>query len=129
MALMALFLLLTEVFIAKYCSTVSWIRGSLGDVLVVALIYFSVQTILFIRPSILAVSVFAFAVGVECLQYFHIADALGLPPGHLARIIIGSTFSGWDILMYAAGCMLSWMVHRGMRLNPERRNRQVNPVT
>lgn len=111
---MALFLFLTEVFIAKYCSKVPWIRGSLGDVLVVALIYFSVQTICFIRPTLLAVSVFTFALGVECLQYLHVADALGLPPGHPARIIVGSTFSGWDILMYAVGSFLSWMGHRAM---------------
>jgi hypothetical protein len=44
-----------------------------------------------------------FAYTVEITQYFRLADALGLGPHSLARILIGSSFSWGDIIAYTAG--------------------------
>jgi len=48
---------------------------------------------------------FVFAVFVEMLQYFKLAEKLGFPKGSPAYIIIGNYFSWEDILCYAIGCL------------------------
>lgn len=49
--------------------------------------------------------VFLFACMVEVLQYFQLADVLGIT-NRAARIILGSTFDWGDIACYAVGTVL-----------------------
>ena len=49
---------------------------------------------------------FLFAVCVEVLQYFRLAELLGLQGNAVARIILGSVFDWKDIACYGAGCLL-----------------------
>ena len=64
------------------------IRPYIGDMLVVPLY------------------VFLFAVCVEVLQYFRLAELLGLQGNTAARIILGSVFDWKDIACYGTGCLL-----------------------
>ena len=67
-AALALILLVSEILIGKYAH--GFVRGSVGDVLVVILL-FSLARIIFTRkPKLLPLFVFAFAVFIEILQYF-----------------------------------------------------------
>ena len=102
-ALAALALLGVEVCIALFVRN-SFVRGSLGDVLVVILIHCAVRVIFPGKPRLLPLYVFLFACLVEFTQYIRLLDLLGL--GHIGwlGIVIGGTFDWADILCYAVGC-------------------------
>ena len=104
-ALCFLGLLIIEVVIGVYVHD-AFIRPYIGDVLVVVLIY--CFTRIFIPRSLrwLPVYIFAFACFIETLQYFQLADMLGLADNGVARIVLGSIFDWKDILCYAAGCCI-----------------------
>ena len=92
-----------EVAIARGYIPGQFIRNSLGDVLVIALIYFFLRGITTFSRWIVLVGSVAAGVGVELLQYVHLADRLGLEQGSLLYIIIGNTFSLLDVVMYLLG--------------------------
>jgi len=102
---LALFLL--EVLISTRLAGIPFIRGSLSDILVVALVYFLVQALRTVKPLPLAIGVFLLACVVEVTQYFHLARALHLPKGSLFTLLAGNTFSFMDILMYLIGSVAS----------------------
>ncbi|MCK6571264.1 DUF2809 domain-containing protein [Myxococcota bacterium] len=100
----ALLVLLVEVVIATRLAHWRWVRASLGDYLVVFIVYFGVLVVRDVAPRRLAAGVFVFAAGVEITQGLGLADALGLRPGGLWHTVLGATFSVEDLLMYALGC-------------------------
>jgi hypothetical protein len=99
----AVSIFVTEVLIATVFSHVAIVRGSLGDFLVVMLIYFAVQSVKRFKPVHLAIGVFLFACGVETSQYFHVATLLHFRPGTIPYILMGDSFSWSDIGMYLLG--------------------------
>ena len=107
---LALILFLLEVLIATRLARIPFLRGSLSDILVVALVYFFVQALRTVQPLPLAIGVFLLACAVEVTQYFHLARALHLPKGSLFAILAGNTFSFMDILMYFIGSVASLAV-------------------
>jgi hypothetical protein len=108
-------LLMVEVLIALYVHD-AIIRPYLGDMLVVILIYFFLRVIVPTGHKWLPLWIFLFAAGIECLQYFHLVQVLGLQDHRFWRIVIGSTFDLKDIGCYGAGCILigicSYFRHR-----------------
>ena len=106
---MALFI--TEVIIAIYVPSSSFIRHAFGDFLVVILIYCFIKGIVDIDPNKLIIAVLLFAFAVEFAQYFHMADVLGINNKAL-RTIIGTSFSWNDQLMYALGCLLVYVLEK-----------------
>ncbi|MBN1609711.1 MAG: DUF2809 domain-containing protein [Polyangiaceae bacterium] len=104
-ALLALFLFAMEVLIAMRLAHVPFVRGSLGDVLVVVLLYCLVLCIRDVDRLRLAAAVFLFACAVELAQYFELARLLRLRPGSVASIVLGSAFEWTDILCYFVGCV------------------------
>lgn len=100
-------LFLAEVLIATKIKDIFFVRAYLGDVIVVILIYTFIKTFLDVsRHEWLILGIFLFSCFVEVMQYFHLAEHLGLHPGSLMYIVIGNSFSWIDILCYAAGCLL-----------------------
>ena len=100
-AALALILLVSEILIGKYAH--GFVRGSVGDVLVVMLL-FSLARIIFTRnPKLLPLCVFAFAVIIEILQYFDFVSLIGMKDNRIVSIALGGTFSFGDIACYAAG--------------------------
>lgn len=100
-----LILLITEVIIALYVHD-AIIRPYVGDMLVVILIYCFLRVIVPTGHRWLPLWIFLFAAGIECLQYFHLVQVLGLQDHEFWRIAIGSTFDIKDIVCYGAGCIL-----------------------
>ena len=99
-----------EILVATIFSQVRFVRSFLSDFLVVILPYHLVKAFRAVAPLSLAIAVFLFSCVVEISQYFHLADALGFRSGSLASILLGTSFSWIDILMYFLGCLTSFGV-------------------
>ncbi|MDX9956227.1 MAG: DUF2809 domain-containing protein [Anaerolineae bacterium] len=108
--LFAIGIFIVEVLIATVFSGIPFIRAFLGDYLVVILLYCLIRAFWNIAPSTLSVAIFLFACAVEIAQALHLADILGLPAGSLLSILIGTSFSWIDILMYGLGCLTAFLV-------------------
>ncbi|MCB2382886.1 DUF2809 domain-containing protein [Shewanella sp. SR1] len=129
----AVLLFLTEVLIALYAPA-GFIRGFVGDVLVVILLFCMVRAVvpvvspvekavaipiasrtskstgehilrLFQTPW-LAFAVLLFAFAIEFGQYWGLVDKLGLGGNRLARIVIGSHFDPLDLVAYFVGYLI-----------------------
>lgn len=95
-------LLAVEVYIALFVHD-SFVRPYLGDVLVIVLLYCFCRGPLGCKGKWLAPVVTALGAMAEILQYFCLADQLGLDRSSPLRIILGSTFDWADLLCYLAG--------------------------
>jgi hypothetical protein len=107
-----------EVLIATRLSHWHFVRSSLGDYLVVFLLYFPALAVRSWPPVRLAAAVFGFSVLVEIAQALHLADALGFAPGSLGRVVLGATFSFSDVIMYGLGCLTCVFVDRRLVRGP-----------
>jgi len=102
-----IFIFLIEVLIATKLKNQFFIRAYLGDVIVVLLIYSFVLSFFEIKSkTILLAGIFIFSCIIEFAQYLGITEMLRLKPGSIAHIVVGSSFSWWDILCYFAGCFI-----------------------
>lgn len=99
---------IAEVLIATTFAHIPFLRSYISDYLVVILLYHFLKLFYDFRPPVLATFVFVVACVVEVSQYFHLADALGVPRGSLLAILLGNSFSWLDIAMYLLGCLTSW---------------------
>ncbi|MDW5418778.1 DUF2809 domain-containing protein [Iodobacter sp. CM08] len=111
--LIALLILFTEIAIAKGIVGNAFIRGSVGDILVIVLIY-ALMRANSIQPKISAVLACLIGFIVEGLQYIHLVDLLGLQKGSVLAIAIGNTFSPSDLLMYCIGGILAFSLDQGL---------------
>lgn len=100
-------MLAVEVAIAQGYIPGAHVRNSLGDVLVIALIYFLLRGVTAATPMYALVVGLATGLAAELLQYIHLADMLGLKPGSFLSIVIGNTFSFSDLVMYLLGGVLA----------------------
>ncbi len=110
----AVLLLLTEIGIALFVRDAFW-RPYGGDILVTVLLCCLLRAVLLRRIPYLPLWVFLFAAAVECAQALGLASLI--PQGWtVVRIAVGSSFSVWDLVCYAAGCLLfsgiEWLVSR-----------------
>ena len=106
-------LIALSIFIAEIgvgFSTIRFVRGFVSDFLVVILIFHLVKAFVNVPRAALALGVLAFAVAVEVSQYFHLADLLGFARGGLPGILLGNSFSWYDILMYILGCATAFLL-------------------
>lgn len=110
-AICFIILFFVEFIIARYVHD-SFVRPYLGDVLVVILVYCAARIIIPRPLRWLPFAVFAFACSIEVMQYFHLADTLGLSHNSVARIVLGSVFDWGDIACYVVGSILLCFVRR-----------------
>lgn len=103
--ILTLALLLIEVLIGMFVKN-SFIRGSIGDVLVVIPIYTFIRIIFPTGIRLLPLWVFAFACLTEFLQYINIVELLGWQNNRFLRIVAGSVFDWFDIISYGIGCLI-----------------------
>ena len=111
----AITLFFIEVIIATKLNDYTFIRAYFGDFLVVILVYCAVKAFWDVEPKRLAIGVFAFSLAVELAQLFRVADVLQLTGW--ARVVVGTSFSFHDVLMYAAGCIAVWWVDARLNVN------------
>lgn len=107
-----------EILVATVFASSPFIRGSVSDFLVVMLIFCAVLTWARIPHLPLAGAVLLLAWTVEVAQRFGLADALGFPRGSLPSILIGTTFSWEDLLMYTLGCGAALLIGRALIHEP-----------
>jgi len=106
--MLAVTLFFIEAAIAVWAPPASFVRGSIGDLLVVILIHFSLRAMLPIGARSAALGTLAFAFAVEGLQAFDLAARLGFAPGSIGTVVIGHRFSVLDLLMYGIGCVIAY---------------------
>jgi len=82
------------------------VRPFVGDLFVVILIYCLVKTFINTAVKTTAIAVLLFAYVVEVSQYFHLIRVIGLEYSKTARLIMGTSFSWMDMLMYTLGIIL-----------------------
>lgn len=117
-AIAFLLILAVEVLIALFVRD-RFIRPYGGDILVTVLLCCFVR--IFVPDALpgLPLWVFLFAAGVELGQYFDLVSLLGLGDIAFFRVLLGTSFSALDLLMYAIGCLLFYLaeypVRRGRR--------------
>ena len=101
---LALFLILLgiEVLIALFIRD-RFIRPYVGDVLVVAVVYFFLRVFIPEKYPWLPAVVFFFAAAVEFSQYLGLADRLGVV-NPVLRTVLGSVYDTMDIVCYGVGC-------------------------
>ena len=101
-------ILTAEIYIAV-CIKGGFVRHYLGDILAVILLYALVRAVFSVTPSNLALKIFAFAAALEIAQYFGVVQILGIE-NKILKIMIGGTFDLTDLLCYAAGCIINYML-------------------
>ena len=101
-------ILATEIYIA-ICVKGGFVRHYAGDVLAVILLYALARAIFSVPPSNLPLKIFTFAVALEIAQYFGVVQILGIE-NKILKIMIGGTFDLTDLLCYAAGCIINYML-------------------
>ena len=119
--LIAILVFLAEILVATTFAHISFVRSFMSDFLVVILLYHLVKSVKDIAPWRLATAVFLFSCGVETSQYFHLSDALGLDRKSLLSVLLGNSFSWGDIVMYALGCLTSYVVDSRFLSRPKTR--------
>ena len=88
------------------------VRGSVGDVLVIVLLYFLIRAISKLSPLQAASLAIALGFLAEALQYIHLADLLSLRKGSILYIAVGNTYSPADLVMYVVGGVMAFIVDR-----------------
>jgi len=102
---LTLLLFVVEVIIALYV-TDQFVRPYIGDLLVVILLYCFIRSFFLLPVLPLAAGVLIFSFVVEFLQAVHLVDILGLGKSTLARTLLGTLFSWYDLLSYGVGIAL-----------------------
>jgi uncharacterized protein DUF2809 len=100
-------LFVVEVAIARGYIPGAFVRNSVGDVLVIPLLYCLLRGVTKSTPAVALIIGLAAGLAAELLQYLHLADLLGLKQGSLPYIVLGNTFSYSDLLMYCIGGVLA----------------------
>ena len=108
---LTILIFLIEVLIARYVHD-QFVRPYLGDVLVVMLIYCFIKAFFRLPVLTAAVIVLIFSFTIEFLQYLNVVEMLGLEKSKVARIVIGTSFSWADLVMYAAGVGFILIIER-----------------
>lgn len=110
--IIAIAIFIIEVLIALYIHD-NFIRPFFGDFLVVILLYYLVKSFLNLSIKTTAILVLIFSYIVEFLQYFKFVEIIGLQEYKLARIVIGTSFSWYDIIAYTCGIIfVYWIEHK-----------------
>ena len=101
----------TEVIIALFIND-QIIRPFLGDVLATILVYTFLMGISNSKPLPVASLALFISFCVEIAQYFELIYILDLEKYKLARVVLGTSFSVVDLLMYCIGffmiCGVEW---------------------
>lgn len=113
---LTIILFVIEVFIAIFVHD-AFVRPFLGDVIVVWFVYYFIRSFIAIKPIYIAVFTVLFSFAVEIGQYFKLIEILGLQEYKWARIVIGTSFSWWDLLCYVVGFLLLFLMDKDLRKN------------
>jgi len=103
-------LLVTELAIA-YFQFSQFIRGFIGDVLVIPLLYSFVRMISKVPGKRALFLVLSVAFVIEMLQLLSITEWLQIE-NPILQIALGSTFDGWDLVAYLFGALVVLFIEK-----------------
>ncbi|HMV44308.1 MAG TPA: DUF2809 domain-containing protein [Leptospiraceae bacterium] len=98
------------VLIVLLFSNHGFIRGFLGDLIIVIFLFFSIKLIYPFSNFALSLSVVIFAYCIEFTQYIKIIPLLGLKENIFTKIVFGSVFDPFDLLAYTVGGVISYRI-------------------
>lgn len=98
-------LVVIEVLIALFVRD-SFVRPYGGDIIVIAVLYAFVRIFIPQKLKLLPLYLFAFAVFVECAQAVDYVSLLGLSEIKFFKILLGTSFSWYDVACYGAGSII-----------------------
>jgi len=105
-----------EVCIALFVHD-NFIRPFVGDIIVIWFVYYFIRAFVNCKPIYIALFTLVFSFAVEIGQYFKLVTVLGLEDNKLARIVIGTSFSWWDLLCYVIGFGFLFLLDKDLRKN------------
>ncbi len=88
------------------------IRGSVGDILVVVMVYFLIRPLFSTTPIISGAIALITGFAVEFLQYIHILEMIGVARENILYSVLGNTFSAADLVMYSLGGVIAYSIDR-----------------
>ncbi len=86
------------------------IRGFLGDIVVIFLIYFFIKGFYAFKPIKLTVFTILLAYATEFMQYLNVTEYLGLEHNAIAQLVLGAVFDPLDLLAYTTGGFLVYII-------------------
>ncbi len=101
----AVTLFIIEVFIATFVHD-AFVRPYLGDLFVVILLYCSIRSFLQVNTLKTAFAVLIISYLIEISQFFNLTRLAGWENSKIASLMLGSSFSFIDILMYTLGILI-----------------------
>lgn len=114
------FALTVILFVIEICIAIfvndAFVRPFLGDVIVVWFMYYFIRSFIAIKPIYIAFFTLLFSFAVEIGQYFKLIEILGLQENKWARIVIGTSFSWWDLLCYVVGFLLLFLMDNDLKM-------------
>ncbi|MBP0973621.1 MAG: DUF2809 domain-containing protein [Oscillospiraceae bacterium] len=105
----ALVLFLIEFVIGKWLNDWHFVRSYMGDVLVIPLLYCIVRIFTNKLPRTMPLIICAIGVVTEITQYFKLYAILGFEKTSLPAILLGTSFSWYDMICYVAGTVLIYL--------------------
>ncbi|PQJ42594.1 hypothetical protein BTO00_11040 [Vibrio campbellii] len=90
----------------------SFIRPTVGDVLVVVWLYYFLASLFSMPVNWLVSLVVLIAFAVELGQLLQVAAWLAIEPSSPLAIILGATFDWKDLLAYCIGGLLCWWMEK-----------------
>lgn len=111
--LTAVLLFILEVLIERYVHD-GFVRPYLGDFLVVILVYAVLMSVSYLKVLTAAAGTLVFAYAIETAQYVQLIKLLGLDEYNWAKVVLGTSFSWWDMLMYTLGVLFVLVLEQGL---------------
>ena len=85
-----------------------FIRGFLGDVFFMGLMFYSLKSIYDFNKEKLLLNLLFLAYIVEISQYFKILEYLNLSNNAFLKLLFGATFDVMDLVAYTIGTFFVW---------------------
>jgi len=105
---LALFSFLLGLLIIFFFANYPFIRGAIGDLLIVVFTYFLIKSFYKLDSKLLSFIVILIFFLLEGLQYFNFVEYLGLSKNKIAKIVLGATFDPVDLLFYLLGGIIAY---------------------
>lgn len=110
-----IFIILCVIIVLTFAKN-QFIRGFVGDAVIVMFLYSFVKSFIEIEPLSLSVGITIFAYVIEFSQYIKIVPLLGFQENLFTRIVFGSVFDPLDLLAYTIGGILIYYLDTFLRI-------------
>lgn len=108
--LTTLLCIVTCVLILKLLQHEPFIRGFVGDLVFMILLYCFGKSCADLRPRVVAGVTLGIAYITEFMQYINLYQYIGMEHNRIARIIFGATFDVGDLIAYTLGVLCIYLL-------------------